>query len=150
MTYRNKLPRSASFEWLWRRRERGEQTRSKNSTGETRKDCMALEKAKRRGEWFKGMPLSRNMYRNMGVWLRPAALSETINPLGCHRRDFKQIWNLEIRPEPGAESFSRHRDEFRALKMTRVRAESQRNLQTETALQVIELGGPNRFRSTTL
>ena len=41
---------------------------SKNSTGEldTRKGCKALEKAERRGEWFKGMPLSRNMYRN--VW----------------------------------------------------------------------------------
>ena len=37
--------------------------------------------------------------------------------------------------ESGLESFSRRRHESRALKMARVHAESQRNLQTEAALQ---------------
>ena len=54
--------------------------------------------------------------------------------------------------ESGAESFSRHRHEFRALKMLRVRAESQRKLQSEVALRASirhQLGG-HGFRSTTM
>ena len=54
--------------------------------------------------------------------------------------------------ESGSETFSRRRHEFRALKMPRVRVESQRKLQSEAALRASirhQLGG-HGFRSTTM
>ena len=63
ITYWYKLPSQG----LWRRNESVRRTKFKSSTAklDTCKDSMILEKAERRGEWLKRMPLSRNLYPNM-------------------------------------------------------------------------------------